>query len=85
MAEIIDQITEVDCETILEMTADRTNTEMIIDKTVTEEIKDEIIIEIITGKTIDEIIIENKGLEIGVEVEAGIVAEITTEIVQEGL
>ena len=74
LAEIIDQITEVDCKKILEMTTDRTIREMTTD---------EIIIEIITGKTIDELIIENKGIEIGVEVEAGIVTEITTEIVQE--
>ena len=72
MAEIIDQITEVDYGIILEM---------IIDSTITEEITDGTIIEIILGKTIEKIDIEIQDLEIEAVVEMGI--EIITEVFQE--
>ena len=55
LAEVIDQITEVDCEKI---------SEMIAHGTITGMTTDEIVIEVTIGKTIEEIIIEVKGLEI---------------------
>ena len=74
LAEIIDQITEVDHEKI---------SEMITDRTITGKTTDEIIIDITTGKAIQEIIIEIKGLEMGIDITVGMDAENVTEIVQD--
>ena len=72
LAEIIDQVIEVDHGIILEATTNRT---------VTEEITDGTIIGITLGKTIEKIDIEIQYLGIEVVVEMDI--EITTEINQE--
>ena len=72
LAEIIDQITQVDHGIILVVTTDRT---------ITGEITDGTIIEIVLGKTIGKIDIEIQDLGIEVVVEMDI--EATTEIIQE--
>ena len=72
LAEIIDQIIEVDHGIIPELITNRTIIGMTTDK---------IIIEITTGKTIQKIVIEIKDL--GIEVEVGMDIEITTDMVQE--
>ena len=53
-----------------------------IGETVTDKIIEETAIEVAIGKIMNEIIIENKGIEIGVQVEVGIVTGVITEIVQ---
>ena len=73
LTETIDHILEVDHETIIDK---------MIGETVTDRIIEEPTLEVTTGKIMDEIIIESKGIEIGVQVEVGIVSEVITEIIQ---
>ena len=76
MIEIIDQIIEVDQEIII----DRDISGKMVGMMITDKITEEITIEITVDNIMDEIIIENKGIEI--EVQVGIIIEITTETIQ---
>ena len=76
LTEIIDQIIEVDQE----ITIDGTDTGRMVDVMITDKITEEATIEITTDKIMDRIIIENKGIEIEVQVE--MIIEITTETIQ---
>ena len=82
LTEIIDQILEVDHETITDKMIGETITGKMIGEIVTDKIIEEITIEITIGTIIDKIIIEVKGIEIGVQVEVGMVTEVITEIIQ---
>ena len=76
LTEIIDQIIEVDQE----ITIDGIDTGKMIGVTIADKNTEETTIEITIDKIRDEIIIENKGIEI--EVQVGIIIEITTETIQ---
>ena len=73
LTETIDQILEVDHKTFIDK---------MIGETVADRIIQETTLEVTIGKTMDEIIIGNKGIEIGVQVEVGIVTEVIIEIIQ---
>ena len=72
LTETIDQILEVDHETVIDKMIGKTDTDKIIEETT---------LEVTIGKIMDEIIIENKGMEIGIPGEIGIVTEVITEII----
>ena len=76
LTEILDQIIEVDQE----LTIDGMDTDKMVGVMITDEITEETTIEIIVDKIMDEIIVENKGIEI--EVQVGIIIGITIETIQ---
>ena len=75
-------ILEVDHETFTVNMVGETITGKMIGEIVTDKIIEEVTIEVTICKIMDEIIIEKKGIEIGVQVEVGIVTEVITEIIQ---
>ena len=64
LTEIINQITEVDQE----ITIDGTDADKVVGVMITDKIIEETTIEIIIDMIMDEIIIENKGIELQVQV-----------------
>ena len=82
MVETIDQIIEVDHETITDMMIGETITGKMRGEIITDRIIEETAIEVTIGKIVNVIIIENRGIEIEVQVEVGIITEVITEIIQ---
>ena len=76
MTEIIDQIIVVDQK----ITIDGTDTGTLVGVMITNKFTEKTTIEVNIDKIMDEIIIENKGT--GIEVEVGIIIEITTGTIQ---
>ena len=76
LMETIDQIIEVDHEKMLDMMIGET----VIGEIITDRITEGTAIEVTIGKIMDMIVIENRGT--GIEVQVGITAEVTTEIIQ---